>query len=71
MTYMPVFLFHEKKTNMKIFLVDDNPAFRNTLKDFIENKLGHTVIGQASSGEEFLFMAPSNYADIVLMDYLK
>lgn len=53
---------------MKIFLVDDNPAFRNTLKDFVENKLGHTIIGQASSGEEFLEAAASKYADIVLMD---
>jgi DNA-binding NarL/FixJ family response regulator len=53
---------------MKIFIVDDNLEFRNTLKDFLENKLGHSVIGLASSGEEFLQTASSYDPDIILMD---
>jgi DNA-binding NarL/FixJ family response regulator len=53
---------------MNVLIVDDNIAYRNSLKDFLENKLGHKVIGVASSGEEFLEMASSFYADIILMD---
>jgi DNA-binding NarL/FixJ family response regulator len=53
---------------MKIIIVDDNVAFRDSLKDFLENKLGHIVIGEASSGEEFLVTAPAYEADIILMD---
>ena len=53
---------------MKIIIVDDNRAFRNTLKDFLENRLGHTVIWESSIGEEFLAKAPMHRADIVLMD---
>ena len=53
---------------MKILIVDDNIGFRNSLKDFLENKLGHKVVGEASSGEEFLVTASAFYADIILLD---
>ena len=55
---------------MNIIIVDDNTEFRSTLRFFIEEKLNHTVIAEAESGEEFLKM-DSNLlvqADIILMD---
>lgn len=53
---------------MKIIIVDDNIIFRSALKHYLENFLGHAVIYEASSGEEFLNKAPVHLADIILMD---
>lgn len=51
----------------KIYLVDDNDKFKETLKIFIEEFLFYSVIGESSNGKDFL----ENYkgdADVVLMD---
>jgi DNA-binding NarL/FixJ family response regulator len=61
-------IINKKHLKMKIIIVDDNVAFRSTLKDYLENKLGHIVIGEASSAEEFLVTASAYEADIILMD---
>jgi NarL family two-component system response regulator LiaR len=53
---------------MKLILVDDNPLFRSDLRFFIENRLKHTVIGEASDGLEFLKLPNLSEADIILMD---
>ncbi|MFA6400628.1 MAG: response regulator transcription factor [Salinivirgaceae bacterium] len=55
---------------MKIIIVDDNNEFRSTLRFFIEQKLNHTVIAEATSGKEFLELPPSliSQADIIIMD---
>ena len=53
---------------MKIIVVDDNKTFRDAIKDYLENYLGHNVIWEGSSGEEFLDEAPAHMADIILMD---
>jgi len=57
---------------MKIIIVDDNQEFRATLKFFIEQKLKHTVIAEANSGEEFLTMdlRVVKDADVILMDII-
>ena len=57
---------------MKIIIVDDNTEFRYTLKLFIEQKLNHTVIADAASGEVFLELDPTilREADIILMDIM-
>jgi len=53
---------------LKLVLVDDNLLFRDDLKFFLENKLLHTVIAEATSGEEFLALENLCEADIILMD---
>lgn len=52
---------------MKIYLVDDNASFRQTLRSFVGEFLGHNIIGESGDGQHFV----DNYnglADIVLMD---
>jgi two-component system invasion response regulator UvrY len=53
---------------MKLIIIDDNKQFRNDLKFYLEEQLEMEVIGEASSGEEFLTMDTIHHADIVLMD---
>ena len=52
---------------MTLFLVDDNATFRENLKLFLEEHLGLKIVGEASSGREFLEKI-SVEVDIVLMD---
>lgn len=52
---------------MKLFIVEDNSSFRESLKTFLEGFLLHEVVGEAANGKEFI----DNYnddADIILMD---
>jgi len=57
---------------MKLIIVDDNREFRENLKFFLEQKLNHQVIAEASSGEEFLAFDEKiiREADIILMDIM-
>jgi DNA-binding NarL/FixJ family response regulator len=56
------------KKDLNIIIVDDNVQFRTSLKYFIENKLGFSVIGEASDGTEFLTLPNNKHSDIILMD---
>jgi len=58
----------ENKQTYKIILVDDQPIFREGLKLYLENELGHSVIAEASNGIEFLKLNNIRKADIVIMD---
>ena len=53
----------------KIVLVDDHSLFRNGLRGLIERSAGSRVVGEASSGEEFLAMLPGLETDVVFMDF--
>lgn len=53
---------------MKLIIIDDNSQFRSDLKYYLEEQLKMEVIGEASSGEEFLTMETIHHADIILMD---
>ena len=55
----------------KIILVDDHSLFRNGLRGLLERNEGFRVVGEASSGEEFLSLLEqeSFAADIVFMDF--
>ncbi|NJO88151.1 MAG: response regulator transcription factor [Chloroflexia bacterium] len=53
---------------MKTIIVDDNFFFRSNLKDYIEDKLGHKVIAEASDGLDFLGLPNLSDAEIILMD---
>lgn len=52
---------------MNIILVDDNQAFRERLKLYLEEHLNYSVVGETNSGLSFLEMN-NIYADIILMD---
>lgn len=53
----------------KIFLVDDHTLFRNGLRGLLNARTDCEVIGEASSGEEFLEKLPAyESVDIVFMD---
>ena len=52
----------------KIYIVDDHFIFRNGLKDLLIELPAVEVIGEASSGEEFLENLPDINPDIVFMD---
>ncbi len=53
----------------KIFLVDDHTLFRNGLRGLLNARPDCEVIGEASSGEEFLEKLPEyEQIDIVFMD---
>jgi len=53
---------------VKLILVDDNKSFRGAIKLFLELELGHEIIGEANSGEEFLKLNNVEKADVILMD---
>ncbi|MBW6478478.1 MAG: response regulator transcription factor [Bacteroidales bacterium] len=52
----------------KIMIVDDHFIFRNGLKDLLDEIPDAEVIGEASSGEEFLESLSTHNPDIVFMD---
>lgn len=51
-----------------IIIVDDNKQFRDGLRFYLENILGHTIIAEASSGKQFLKIENAHEADLILMD---
>lgn len=52
----------------KIFLVDDHTLFRNGLRGLLDSRDDCQVVGEASSGEEFLAKLPDCDIDVVFMD---
>ncbi|MBI9065009.1 MAG: response regulator transcription factor [Marinilabiliaceae bacterium] len=53
---------------LKIGIVDDNTAFRESLRFFIETILHHQIISETRNGKEFLTTALNPTPDILLMD---
>lgn len=53
----------------RIILVDDHSLFRNGLRGLLERIPGYRVVGEASSGEEFLAGIATLAADVVFMDF--
>jgi len=51
----------------RVFVVDDHEVFRRGVVGLLV-EAGFDVVGEASSGEEALRLAPKSRADIVLMD---
>lgn len=56
------------KQPYKIFLVDDHTLFRNGLRGLLDAYDECCVVGEASSGEEFLEKLPESDIDVVFMD---
>lgn len=56
------------ESSIKLFLVDDHSIFRDGLKLVFNKNTDFTVVGEASSGEEFISVMDSIDFDVVLMD---
>lgn len=56
------------KPDIKIIIVDDHNIFRQGLHFVLTQIVGYNVIGDASTGKEFLELIKEKQADIVLMD---
>ena len=53
----------------RIILVDDHSLFRSGMRGLLDRNDGIRVVGEASTGEEFLAMLPATEADVVFMDF--
>jgi DNA-binding NarL/FixJ family response regulator len=53
---------------LKIIIADDNDTFRKGLVFYIEQILGHSIIGEATNGKELIEFNNINQADVILID---
>ena len=53
----------------RIILVDDHSLFRSGMRGLLDRYDGIRVVGEASTGEEFLAMLPATEADVVFLDF--
>ena len=51
----------------RIILVDDHSLFRSGMRGLLDRYDGIRVVGEASTGEEFLAMLPATEADLSLI----
>jgi two-component system response regulator (stage 0 sporulation protein A) len=54
----------------KILIADDNPSYRNMLRDILERERDMEVVSFASNGDEALEMTISKEPDVLLMDVM-
>lgn len=54
--------------SIRLLIVDNHTLFRQGLVSLLQSEPGYTVIGEASSGEEALYLVPELRPDVVLMD---
>lgn len=55
---------------LKFILIDDNEAYRNTLKRVLISKYNAEIVTEAASAEEFFQTWNKSHADIILMDVM-
>jgi DNA-binding NarL/FixJ family response regulator len=55
-------------SEIKLFIVDDHPVFRQGLRDVLETDPQLQVVGEASTGEEAIDLTPGLNPDVILMD---
>lgn len=53
---------------IRVLLADDEPRFRETVRDLIEATPGLSVVGEASTGRQAVELAEARRPDVVLMD---
>ena len=53
---------------MRLLLVDDDPRFRETLRQLLATRDEAEILGEAGDGEEALRLAETLQPDVVLMD---
>jgi DNA-binding NarL/FixJ family response regulator len=54
--------------SMRLLLVDDDPGFRDTLRQLLGQRGEALIVGEAADGEEALRLAGTLCPDIVLLD---
>ena len=55
-------------SEIKLFIVDDHPVFRQGLRDVLETDPHLSVVGEASNGEDAIDQTPGINPDVILMD---
>jgi pilus assembly protein CpaE len=53
---------------IRLLLVDDDPGFRETLRDLLEQRKEAVILAEAENGEEALRLADTLRPEVVLMD---
>ncbi len=53
---------------MRLLLVDDDPEFRDTLRQLLVQRRQVAIVGEAADGEEALRLAGAVCPDVVLLD---
>jgi len=53
---------------LKVVVVEDDPTVRQFLKETLENKLGHQVVGEASTGTDMVRIVLETEPDLVVFD---
>lgn len=53
---------------MKVLIVDDEPPARDRLRQLLEDRGEHEIVGEAGNGQEALDMASRTSPDVVLLD---
>ena len=62
---MPSHFSHERA---RVLAADDQPAFREAVREVVEATDGLVVVGEAESGEEAIELAAELIPDLVLLD---
>jgi response regulator NasT len=55
-------------TGFKVVIVEDEPAIRLHLREMLEKKLGHQVVGEASTGTDMVRVVLDTEPDLVIFD---
>lgn len=58
----------DKKPKIRVYMVEDHPAIRETFRTFLQLEPVFEVVGEADSAEQAFKELPVKKADIVLMD---
>jgi len=54
--------------DLKVVIVEDDPTIRMFLRETIEKKLGHQVVGEASTGTDMVRIVLETEPDLVVFD---
>jgi len=55
-------------TPMKVVIVEDDATVRQFLRDTVEQKLGHQVVGEAATGPDMIRIVQEQEPDLVIFD---
>src|SRR6516225_2046624 len=53
---------------LKVVIVEDDPVIRQFLHETIEKKLGHQIVGEASTGTDMVRIVLESEPDLVVFD---
>ncbi len=59
-----------QSTTMRVLVVDDDPAVRETIRDVVEVEPGWHLVGEATDGREAIHLAEELQPDVVVLDLM-